>query len=108
MMSIARAAAIAFVAVAAVPLACATPHPNITLDGDRFRVTGPPGTLSVTVAGSDVPLFGETAVDKDGVVFVPRFPLRPGVEYRVVYQRTPADRAERSFTLPPPPAPPPT
>lgn len=102
---LARTAAIALVAVAAVPLACSASGPTLTLDGDRFRASGSPGTLTVTVAGSDVPLFGETTADKDGMVFVPRFPLRPGVEYVVAF-RSSAGAVEKRFRLPkPPPSP---
>jgi hypothetical protein len=109
MTSNARTAAIVFIAVAAVPLACTASGPQLTLEGDRFRVSGaPPGTLTVTVAGSDVPLFGETTVDDRGVVFLPRFPLRPGVEYRAVFQSPQAGRMEKRFTLPALPPTPPT
>jgi len=106
---LARTAAIACIAVAAVPLACSASGPELTLEGDRFRASGfPPGTLTVTVAGSDVPLFGESTGDDRGLVFVPRFPLRPGVEYRVVLRRPHAESVEKSFTLPSPPPSPPT
>ena len=105
----ARAAAIACIAVAALPLGCAASGQDLTLDGDRFRAAGfPTGTLSVTVEGSQVPLFGETIVEKGGVAFVPRFPLKPGVTYRAVHQRPNAERVEKSFTLPLPPPSPPT
>ena len=102
MTSIARTAAIAFIAVAAVPLACAGSGPEIVLDGDRFRASGS-GTLTVTVAGSDVPLFGELKADESEAVFVPRFPLKPGVEYRVILRRPDAGSVEKSFRIPAPP-----
>jgi hypothetical protein len=104
-----RTAAIAIFAVAAVPLGCAASGPELTLENGRFRVSGfPPGTLTVTVAGSESPLFGETIFDERGQAFVPRFPLKPGVEYRVVFQRPHAGRVEKSFTLPAPAPSPPT
>src|SRR4029453_11402043 len=75
---LARTAVIALVAVAAVPLACAASGPEITLQGDRLRVSGAvDGTLTVAVAGSDVSLFGEATTDGSGLVFVPRFPFKP-------------------------------
>lgn len=108
----ARAAAIAFIAVAAVPLGCAFSR-DLTLDGGRIRaiVTAPEdrsrSTLKVTVAGSDVPLFGEVRADETGLVFEPRFPLKPGVEYRAVLSVGPSTM-ERTFRLPAPPASEPT
>lgn len=104
----ARAAAIAFIAAAAVPLGCAAPSPELRLDGGRIRASGlspseqGEGTLAVSVAGSDTPLFGEVWRDVAGsVCFEPRFPLQPGVEYRAIFSiggRT----VEKSFRLPPP------
>lgn len=103
MISIARTAAIACLAVAAVPLGCAGSDPRITLEGDRFRASdSPEGSLTVTVAGSDVPLFGETMREERGAVFVPRFPLKPGVEYRVLLRRPHGGDVEKSFRIPPP------
>jgi len=107
---LARTAAIACIAVAAVPLACSgASAPQIIVREDRIRVSGAvDGTLTVTVAGSDVPLFGEATADGSGLVFVPRFPLKPGVAYRVSFQAPGAGRVEKSFTLPLPPPSPPT
>jgi hypothetical protein len=54
-----------------------------TLDQDRWRQI-----LSASVAGegqSTAPMLGEHRVDGDLIVFAPRFPLRPGLKYRVVF-----------------------
>lgn len=104
----ARAAAIACIAMAAVPLGCASSRPELTLEDGRIRVTSANGTLTVKVAGSQVPLFGEVRAERDQLVFEPRFPFRPGVEYRAVLESPGGARLEKSFTLPAPPPSPPT
>ena len=106
---LARTAAIAFIAVAAVPLACAASGQDITLEDGRFRAPATLGsTLIITVADSKTPLFGETIRDSWGMVFIPRYPLRPGVEYRAVVEGAPTGRVEKTFRLPSPPPSPPT
>jgi hypothetical protein len=102
-----RAAAIAFIAVAAVPLGCAGPSPELSLEDNRIRVSGPgsaEGTLVVRVAGSSVDVFGEVRVEKDGLSFEPRFPLKPGVEYRACFRSASGEERVESFQLPLPPA----
>lgn len=87
--------------------ACA-PGAEILLEENRFRVPGArDGTLVVTVAGADAPLFGESRVADDALVFESAFPLRPGITYRAVYTPSAGDAVLRTFTLPePPPGPP--
>jgi hypothetical protein len=61
-------------------------------------------------------ILGDYTVEENAIVFQPRFPLRPGLKYRAVFNpaRLPASAklvaaaAERSFSRPPPPAAPPT
>ncbi len=92
----------ALVAALVCALGCASAGPSLTLDeGGRFRAGGP-GSLSVFVAGSETPLFGELRGESDGLVFVPRFPLRPGVEYRAVYTPPAGAPVTASFRLPAP------
>lgn len=108
---LARTVAIAFIAVAAVPLACSGASPELSLDGGRFHARGPglaEGTLTVTVAGSDVPLFGEIRSEKEALSFEPRFPLQPGVEYLVRFRSAGGGTSERRFLVPKPPPSPPT
>jgi hypothetical protein len=102
----ARAAAIAFVAVAAVPLGCAAPRHGISVDGNRVRVAGPAageGTLCVGVAGSPVSMFGEILAERDQLTFVPRFPFSPGVEYLAVFQSPAGEKVKKLFRIPTPP-----
>ncbi|MGD9720727.1 MAG: hypothetical protein AB7O59_13640 [Pirellulales bacterium] len=59
-------------------------------------------TVHVTGAGEDVPgMAGDVALKEDGLLyFQPRYPLRPGTSYRVVYHpaRIPeGDKAARDF-----------
>jgi hypothetical protein len=103
----ARAAAIAFIAVAAVPLGCAAPGAGLALEDGRIVAPSANGALKVTVSGSDTPLFGEVRTERDRLVFEPRFPFKPGVEYRAVFEGS-GGRLERTFTLPSPPPSPPT
>src|SRR6185295_14769842 len=108
---LARTAAIACIAVAAVPLACSGTSPELSLDGRRFLVSGSglaEGTLTVTVAGSETPLFGELRAVKDALSFEPRFPPQPGVEYVVRFRSAAGETSERRFRLPKPPPSPPT
>src|SRR5262245_33396757 len=98
----ARAAAIAFFAVAAVPLGCAAPGAELTLEDGRIVAPSADGTLKVAVAGSDVPLFGEVRTENGRRVFEPRFPFKPGVDYRAVFDG-PGGRLEKTFRIPPPP-----
>jgi len=107
---LARTAAIALVAVAAVPLACAGASPDLRFEGRGVRVRGPgvaDGTLTVTLEGSDVPLFGDLRVEKDGLSFEPRFPFQGGHEYVAVFRSPTAGTMEKRYRLPaPPPSPP--
>jgi len=98
---VARVAAVAWIAAAAAPLGCA--GPELTLDEGRFRAAGD-GILTVYVAGSSDPLFGETRPEPGGWVFEPRFPLKPGLRYHAVFVRGDRSRVERDFTLPAPPS----
>jgi hypothetical protein len=71
--------------------------PSVRLDGGVFRVSGwtppslpPPGgwasVLTVRIGGDAAPaLLGAYVVDRGELVFRPRFPLSPGVRYRVVF-----------------------
>ena len=71
--------------------------PSVRLDGGVFRVSGwtppslpPPGgwasLLTVRTGGDAAPaLLGAYVVDRGELVFRPRFPLSPGVRYRVVF-----------------------
>ncbi|RPH37726.1 MAG: hypothetical protein EHM91_14690, partial [Planctomycetota bacterium] len=102
----ARAAAIALLAVAAVPQGCASSS-ELTLEDGRIVAPASDGTLKVTVARSDVPLFGETRTENGRRVFEPRFPFKPGVEYHVVFEGS-GRRLEKTFTIPPPAPSPPT
>ena len=103
----ARAAAIAFLAVAAVPQGCASSSSDLTLEDGRIVAPSADGTLKVTVARSDVPLFGEVRTENGRRVFEPRFPFKPGVEYHVVFENS-GRRLEKSFTIPAPAPSPPT
>jgi hypothetical protein len=103
----ARAAAIAIIAVAAAPLGCASSRSDLTLEDGRILTSSPDGTLTVTVAGSSTPVFGEVRAEKGGLVFEPRFPFKPGVEYRAVFESK-GRRVEQTFRLPSPPSSPPT
>jgi len=103
----ARAAAIAFIAVAAVPQGCASSSTELTLEDGRIVAPSADGVLKVTVARSDVPLFGEIRTENGRRVFEPRFPFKPGVEYHVVFESS-GRRREKRFILPAPAASPPT
>ncbi len=95
-----RVAAVAWIAAAAAPLGCS--GPSITLEAGRFLAVGE-GALSVYVAGSSDPLFGEQRAEGGARVFEPRFPLRPGLTYRAVFEPSTGGRVERTFAIPPPP-----
>lgn len=98
-----RAAAIACIAMAAGPLGCS--GPSITLDEGRFKAPGA-GVLQVYVSGSADPLFGERTFVDGASIFEPRFPLRPGLTYRAVFERSHRETVERTFAIPaPPPSP---
>jgi hypothetical protein len=96
-------------AIALALLGCGSTGRSVTLDGGLVRVSGlepgdRPGTLRVFVAGAAVPVLGETR-DRDGdLVFEPRFPFRPGLEYRVVFQPAAGPALERTISLPAPEA----
>jgi hypothetical protein len=97
--------------LAGLALGCGTPQPQggprLLLEDGRFRAEGlSGGLLSVVVSGESTPLFGEQRVEGGSLVFLPRYPLRPGVTY-VASAEGPAGRLEASFTLPRPPAGPP-
>lgn len=96
-------AAAALVAAAA---GCAAP---IELQEGRFvaRTPDEKARLLVYVAGSETPILGEQRRENDALIFVPRFPLRPGLEYRAVLDDS-AGAREAAFRLPPPPDTPPT
>jgi hypothetical protein len=94
--------------VAAVPLGCASAPSELTLEDGRILAPSREGTLTVTVAGSKVPLFGEVRAENRRLVFEPRFPFKPGVEYRAVFEERSGRRWERTFSLPAPPASAPT
>lgn len=104
----ARAAAIAFIAVAAALLGCASSRSELTLEDGRILMSSADGTLTVTVAGSRIPLFGEVRLEGGRLVFEPRFPFKPGVEYRAVFESPSGRRVEKTFSLPSPPPSPPT
>jgi hypothetical protein len=59
---------------------------------------------------SPTPLFGEHRVDGDGVVFLPRFSLTPGLTYKAVFKTSwipgsgSSATVERTFTVPRPPS----
>ena len=76
------------------------PEIRLTSSGN-FTATGDAPVAEhfvVTVSGSDTPLFGDTRVKDGALVFVPRYPLKPGVTYRAVY-----GRVTRTFRIPEPP-----
>jgi hypothetical protein len=100
--------------------ACAASGPGIRVeeDGRRVRVFGlaageaerfaPSGSEALLVAVADAgesPLFGEHRAVDGELVFEPRFPLRPGLEYRIRYR--PAG-LQITYLKPAPPPPPPT
>lgn len=61
---------------------------NFELSGVDTQGTGPGGwqeRFSVRVADQDIPMFGDYEVLADRVVFTPRFPLAPGLQYRATY-----------------------
>ena len=111
---------------ACVAAGCAGADQAIVLEGARFRVTGLapseiartaqadwPRLLEVRVARAPTPLFGSYRIEEGSLVFEPRFPLEPGLEYRAVFDPSilptlSARRIERSFALPAPSAGPPT
>lgn len=104
----ARAATLAL-AVAACLLGCGGASRSISLDGGRFRAAGlGTGTLTVYVSGAADPVFGECRAADGDLIFEPRFPLRPGLEYRAVFTPSSGPPVERTFSLPAPPAGPPT
>jgi hypothetical protein len=87
------------IAVVLSPGATAVPQtPSVQLDNGVFRVGGwtppslPPagGWASVLViyAGSGKPpaLLGAYAIDNGDLVFRPRYPISPGVRYRIVFR----------------------
>jgi hypothetical protein len=87
---------------------------SIELEGNAFRVAGwsPPRTepskgwssvFAVYVGSGDVPpLSGSYAMEKGHLVFRPRFPFAPGVQYRAVFhQPGSAVPLERIFNGPP-------
>jgi len=108
-----------FVALAAAcALGCGSPAPQgvaIAWTGGeqaRFLATGlrsdelarassqeAARVFSVSVKGADVPLLGTYRVEGAALVFEPRFPLKPGLEYRAV-----CGDVERTFSLPAPPS----
>jgi hypothetical protein len=110
------------------------PAIRIVNGGARFEVVGlppaalaslratPPTTadwnrlLTVTIGGGknppSAPMLGKYAVTETAIVFTPRFPLRPGLEYRAVFDPPAlsgnlllgAERIEATLKLPAPPA----
>lgn len=82
---------------------------SIQLNGNTFKVFGwkapaePPagGWLSVFAvyagSGNIPPLLGTYAVEDGSLVFRPRFPFAPGMQYRAVFQPPGGSRVERIF-----------
>lgn len=84
----------------------------LRLEGGAFKVVGwkagsaepPQGWSSVfrvyTGAGDVPPLVGAYAVEAGSLVFHPRFPLAPGVRYRVIFQPPGGKAIEATFDGP--------
>jgi hypothetical protein len=99
-----------------IEVAGASPQLLATLHEQEFDAAAWQRVLAVFVAGQDqsapVPLLGRYEVDGSLVVFTPRFPLRPGLKYRVAFNptalaggvATPADRVDAVVGLPAAPA----
>ncbi len=76
-----------FVAIIlAVGVIAAAQPVSIQFDGQTFSVPARQGSLVVYAGNGDVPpLAGSTALEHGALVFHPRFPLAPGIRYRVVF-----------------------
>ena len=84
---------------------------SIQLDSGTFKVLGwtPPTTAqnwsSVLVvyagAGDVPPLAGSHAVENGILVFRPRYPISPGVQYRAVFQPSGGSKITKTFDGPP-------
>jgi hypothetical protein len=97
------------IALAAGLLGCGGPSGAIVLEEGLFRVRdGRTGSLAVYVAGAQDPVFGTERREPGTLVFEPRFPLRPGLEYRAVFTPDAGAPVERTFSIPAPPPGPPT
>ena len=73
----------------------------IQFDGKVFRVSARQGSLVVYAGAGDVPpLAGATAVEGLSLVFRPKFPLAPGVRYRVVFTPPGGAPVEKTFDTP--------
>lgn len=81
----------------AVLVSGCAPRQGIVLDEQGcFRATGADADrITVTVADSTVPLFGESRREGGELVFQPRFPLREGMTYRAT-----AGPLEATFSVP--------
>lgn len=94
---------------------------SIHLDGGAFKVEGwqagqepAGGWASIfkvyagdATAGQVPPMLGSYSVENGALVFHPRFPLTPGVPYRVVFQPPGGELIEAAFETPRPQAGPP-
>jgi hypothetical protein len=86
---------------------------SIELEGGTFKVSGwePPrsepakgwnSVFAVYAGRGDVPaIIGSYAVERGTLVFHPRFPFAPGVEYRAVFQLPGVASVEKLFPGPP-------
>ena len=75
---------------------------DIRRDGNTFKVIGAStGTLVVYAGSGDVPpLAGSSSAENGTIVFHPRFPLAPGVRYRVVFTPRGGSPIEKTFESP--------
>lgn len=91
------------IAVAAVYCAAASAQsPDIRFDRGWIRITpGAGGTVSVYAGGADAPeMLGAARTEGDALIFEPRYPLRPGLECRVVFRPASGGELIRRLTVP--------
>src|SRR5262249_18840072 len=86
---------------------------SLQFDGSAFRVNGwkPPAAVpaggwasvfTVYAGFGDIPpLLGSYAIERDTLVFRPKFPIAPGVKYRVVFRQPGVAPIEKTFDGPP-------
>jgi hypothetical protein len=85
---------------------------SLQFDGSAFKVNGwkpsavPAGgwasVFTVYAGFGDIPpLLGSYAVERDTLVFRPKFPIAPGVKYRAVFRQPGVAPIEKTFDGPP-------
>ena len=91
----------------ALGMTAAAQSVSIKLDSGIFKVVGarPAGTLVVYAGAGDVPpLAGAASVENGALAFRPKYPLAPGVRYRVVFTPPGGAPIEKIFDGPSRPA----